>query len=479
MAFDFLKTMESSDTVSPAFNFSPIFDMLNGSSTPGKDGITYTNGGLDRNNAVIGGNNTQKTGLSVLAMIRMLIRYHRSVVFFDDIEGTFDVDRLEEQFDREIGIQGYFRDHILDKRFFYFNKNDPKNPCDGTFVHEQFKTVSAAIRKDLDAKKDVHTLTPFLSNKGEPLSVIDPVFVVVDSVSEMPFQQISAHFQEGNVDDGGEKRTRDLQIGNARRIVYEDADVLGGVVGMVQLWTGQVVDKVNISGRPDEKDSVFIRQGKKIKAPKSFMRIPGIGHEIIKGSVLKAKDGTWQYPNPFGKDVIMTADAKEIPDLMYYNNTPYRNKSGMSGVNAFFIGSQSLGIQEGLTMYHVLKDGMFGMEGSNISHWCILYPELKVGRTTVWEKTLEDRKFLRALTIMYHLWTMNNMWLKRELKYRITPQDLYEKIKARGIDWNDILENTVDYWFTNPDIKKHTVTTQELVRIALGERDPYWIKKAK
>ncbi len=42
------------------------------------------------------------------------------------------------------------------------------------------------------------------------------------------------------------------------------------------------------------------------------------------------------------------------------------------------------------------------------------------------------------------------------------------------VDWNDILENTVDYWFTNPDIKKFTVTTYELIRIAIGERDAYW-----
>ena len=83
----------------------------------------------------------------------------------------------------------------------------------------------------------------------------------------------------------------------------------------------------------------------------------------------------------------------------------------------------------------------------------------------------------RAYTILYHLWFQQTFHLSMPMKYRITPQELYDKIIARGLSWDDILENTVDYWFTNKDIKKFTVTTQELVRIAIGERDPYWIKK--
>jgi hypothetical protein len=97
----------------------------------------------------------------------------------------------------------------------------------------------------------------------------------------------------------------------------------------------------------------------------------------------------------------------------------------------------------------------------------------------VWGKTLDDNKLVRALTIIYHLWFMRTFWFKQPAEYRISPQELYEKIKARGLDWDDILENTVDYWFTNPDIKKVTVTTHELVRVAIGERDPYWIKDYK
>lgn len=478
----FTQTLESSDTLIPDLPFSPVFDMLNMEIVFGSNGAAYGNGGLCRNNAVVGGNNTQKTGKLVLMMARFLYRYAGSVVMFMDIEATFSVDRLAEAYDFETGEPGSFNRDILNKRFFYFSRNDVNNPCDGNFVIDKFKWVNAQIKEAIKAKQEIMMKTPYLGKDGKEIEIITPIFIAVDSISEMPFKKVSEHFQEGNVDDGGEKRTRDLAIGNMRRIVYEDADILGGGAGVYQTWVAQVVDKINLTGRPEEKESVFIRPGKKLKAPKSLMRLPQIGHEILKGSVLKGGTGgqEWLYPNPFGKDVDVSADAKEIPDLMFYTNQPYRNKAGMSGINAFFIGSQSMGIQEGLTMYHVLKTAKyFGLDGSDRSHNVVIYPDLKVGRTTVWEKTLEDKKFLRALTIIYHLWFMQTFWLTLPKQYRITPQELYEKIKDRGLDWNDILENTVDYWFTNPAIKKHTVTTYELIRIAVGERDPYWIDAKK
>lgn len=73
---------------------------------------------------------------------------------------------------------------------------------------------------------------------------------------------------------------------------------------------------------------------------------------------------------------------------------------------------------------------------------------------------------------------MQSAWLDLDNKFRMTPQELYTKIKDQGYDWDDILSNTVDFWHTNPLIKKHSLSTQELLLIALGERKPYWLKKA-
>lgn len=471
--FSFVAGIKSSNIVNACFNFSPIFDLINGEYVLGTDSVTYLNGGLCANNAITGGNNTQKTGLSVLAMARMLVRIPKCVVVFFDIEATFSVARLAKMVDWEIGEQGYFYREILNKRFFYFSRNDGH---DGSFVHNWFKDTYVKIKQDIKEKKDVWLTLPYPDNDGNPMQAIVPVVVAVDSISEMHFSKTSAHFQEGDVDEGGEKKTRDMVIGNQRRIVYEDCDVLGGEVGFIQLWTAQVVDIINMTGRPLEKESVFIRQGKKLKGPKSLMRIPQTGYEIIRGSALKSGQ-EWLYPDPFGKDIFIDRDAKENPDLLIYSISPYRNKSGTSGGSFSFIGSQALGIQEGLSMYHCIKtSNKFGLVGSDVSHACVLYPDCKVGRTTIRKKLMDDKKLYRALTISYQMWFMQTFNLALEPKYRMTPEDLYEKIKAQGYDWEDMLD-TVDYIHFNPDIKQPTLSTMELLKIANGERKPHWHKQ--
>ena len=473
--FTFVTTMKSSNKLIPCFNFSPIFDMITGEYVTGHDGVTYLNGGLTANNAIVGGNNTQKTGYVVLGMARMLIRFPMCVVIMFDIEKTFSVARLARMVDEEIGIPGYFEEHIFNKRFFYHSGADG---VDGTFIHNWFKDTHAAIKQDLKDKKPIKIKTVYKDNDGNPLEVIVPIVTVTDSISELASTKIAKEFQEGDVDQGGAKKTRDMAYGNHRRIVYEDADMLGGECGMIQMWTAQVVDVINMTGQPQEKESVFIRPGKKLKAPRSLLRRPPVGIEIIKGSALK-EGQEWKYPNPFGGDVVIDKDAKENPDLLFYTTTTFRNKNGGSGGANAFIGSQSLGIQEGLTMYHVIKEhDYWGLDGSKISHACTLYPECKVGRTTIRAKLNDDKKLFRALTICYQMWYMQSRWLHLDPKYRITPQELYEKITAQGYDWNDMLD-TVDYWHLNPDIKQPTLSTMELLKIALGERKPHWHSKTK
>lgn len=474
--FSFVTKIESSDPITPTLPISPVLDKTNGSYVVGKDGITYHLGGAHRNNSIIGGNNTQKTGLLTLAVARILWRFAESVAFFFDVEATYDVERLARCYDRECGIPGEFNKNVLNKRYFYFNRNDG---YDGNKIMEFYKSTVASVKEELKNNKNAYMKSPFLDANGKQIEMVVPILFCVDSISEMHFEKVSAEFQEGDVDEGGKKKTRDMVIGNMRRILYEDADILGGSIGATQFWTAQLVDTINMTGRPEEKESVFLRQGKKIKGPKSLMRIPSWGIEVIRGMQLKSGQ-EWMYPNPFGRDIVITKDSKDNPDLMLYPLSTYRNKNGSSGGNYFFIGSQSLGVQEGLTMFHALKDnGFFGLEGSVQRQTCVLYPELTVQRTTIWEKVTTDDKFFRALTICYDMLHMQTFNLNLENKYRITPTELYSLIIERGLDWGDILSNTVDYWFNNPAIQKHTVSTMELLKIALGEREAYWIKKDK
>lgn len=465
--FKFTDKIETSETIVPGLNFSPLFDFNNGRFFIGKDDLSYCAGGLASDNAIVGGSNTQKTGMLVLAAKSFLLRYPQGIVIFGDTESTFDVGRLAEMVDAEVGEVGYFEREINKVRFYYQSAN---NGFDGGKIHNQIKDIYQnylVLKKEKN--KDMFLDTVFYDKEGRLIKILTPILYLVDSLTDVRFNEVSARFQEGEIDEGGKKRTRDMEFGNMKRILFEDAHYLGGMAGMRLVWVGQTTDMINMDGRPQEKQSVFIRQGKKIaKCPKAILQLPQNGYEIIKGSPLK-QEQEWKYPNPLGRDVIIGADARENPDLLSYNYTLYRNKGGTSGIGGHFLGSQSEGILEGLTMYDYLKSSdYFALEGNKTTHHCTFFPELKVTRKSVWHHSKTNHKFYRALTIAYHICRMQQTWLRLPDNYRMTPADIYQAIIDRGFSWDELLDS-VDYWHTNPDIDKPTITAHQILRLATGE----------
>lgn len=467
--FSFLEGIKSSEIITPFIPYSYIFDQLNGEDLLGTDGRYYLNGGMTPNNAIVGGSNTQKSGMLVLLMGRALARINCSAGFFFDIEKTFGVSRLAAMIDREIGIPSYFQHNLLDKRFFYFNGNE----YDGTDVHKFFIEKNQLIKDEMKKNKNLKVATPFLSNDGKSaLMMLPPLIPHVDSGTEMGFAKAAKDFREGDVDEGGAKKTRDMVFGNLKRIVHSDADQLGGEVGMYQSWTAQVQDIINMTGQPLEKQTTFLRQGKKIAGPKTMKNLPALGIEIIRGAPLK-NGQEWLYPDPYGKDEFVTDDGKASPDLMEYFVSPYRNKNGLSGGHTTFIGSQYLGIQEDLTAYHNLKKHkFFGYDSDNTrSHSLVLLPDLKLGRTTIRGQINEDQRLRRALCITYQYMNKVKYDLNLPMRYRLSVEEFFERIN-KVMDWEWVLNETVDFWFINPDIKKTTISTFELMRIAIGEGSP-------
>lgn len=470
--FAVLKDLNPSDTIHIGLNFSPVFDMDNGRFFIGLDDNAYLNGGITANNSILGGSNTQKTGLLILACRKFLRSFPEGIIIYLDSESTLDVMRLGDAIDMDFEQPGYFEEHINNKRFLYMAGDDGH---DGTFLHNTIKSIYSEYDKNRKDKK-YYMKTCFLDKKGQQIEMIVPIMVITDSLTDLRFTEASVKFQEGDVDEGGKKRTRDMEFGNLKRIVFEDAHHLGGMCGLKLWWVGQIADIISMDGKPIEKQTTFLRQGKKpSKCPKAIQNLPAAGFEIIRGSPMKS-DQEWMYPNPFGRDVVLNDDARENPELLKYTYQMYRNKFGRSGVVGNFIGAQSDGIQEGLTMYNALKENnYFGIniepgQGSKVSHALYLLPDFKVGRTTVWEKSKVDKAFYRALTITYHMMKMQNQWLRLEPRYRISPKDLYQIMIDKGHKWDDIL-NSVDFWHSNPDIMVPTITAYQVLRVALGESE--------
>lgn len=485
-ALSFIKDYGAESNLQIGLNVSPIFDMQTTNMIKGKDDVWYMNGGLMPINALAGGNNTQKTGRLVKDCASLLHRFRHATILYGDTESTLDVNRLAEEVNRLYGIENYFEDNIEDKRFFYMPNSAG---IDGTELHNKvldiYKRIQALSeskdKAEQEAYKELFMDTPWSSKKtGKRIQVQHPILFICDSISEVMFDKLMfKQFDEGDMDEGGKKRTRDMEIGNLRRILMTDVCILGPRVGIRSYWIAQSADVINMDGKPKEKDSTFLRHNKKLSAPKAMLKLPHIGVEIIKGTVLKQPDHSVTYPR--GKESQIEVNAKSNPDLVEYFTTVFRNKSGSSGGDISFIGSQELGIQEGMSMYHMLKEAKyFGLTGSAIRHTCALYPECTLMRTTVRdlvEGEVRDPKLYRAIEITWQLWFIQTFWSNIPANFRITPEEIYNSVKEQGIDWNDILENTVYFWHDNPEhIKKHTLTVYELLEIAVNKKKPYWIK---
>lgn len=461
---------QSSPMLHINLQLSPLFDVINASYYKGYNGRWYMNGGVTDNNAIVGGNNTQKTGRIIFEVVRFLKRFHRGIALYVDTESTLDINRVAKAVDKAFGEEGYFFTHIFNKRFIYKTKKDE---FDGAEFHELIKNLYETYNTNKkDLKDEDFWETPFLGSDNKRMRVPYPLMIICDSLTELRFNRVIKSFTENAIDDGGKQNTRDMRLGNMKRILFEDISDWGAIIGAKIYWVGQVQDIINMDGKPLEKSSVFIRQGKKIaKCPRAILNQPHWGFEIIRGSALKNGDQDWLYPNPNGRDTVLI-DGKENPDLLYYTYSMFRNKGGNSGINLGFIGSQSEGIQEGLSMYHNLKNyNYWGLVGSKISHACQILPDVKIGRTTVRKSINEDYMLYRALTILYQMWFEQSFVITTPKRYIITPEELFNKINERGYDWEKILLNTVDYVHDDPTETRLTLSTRELIAIAIGESD--------
>lgn len=479
-ALSFIKDYGSESNLHIGLNTSTLFDIWTGNYIKNKEGVWFLNGGVFPIMALAGGNNTQKTGKAVKDCSVILYRFKNSVIFYGDQESTLDLERFARTVDDLYGIPGYFREHIENKRFFYMPNSDG---VDGTVLHNRVREVHDSIlelknSKDKEKQEQYKALminTPFWSKKKNAyIQIFSPMLFVFDSISETKFDKLAfKQFDEGDIDSGGKKRTRDMEIGNLRRILVEDTCYLGPRVGIMSYWIAQTSDKISMDGKPLEKDTTFIRQNKKLSAPKAILKLPHLGVEIIKGVPLKNSDGTQMFPS---KDSGTLLDAKLNPDMIEYHTSIFRNKMGGSTTSCVsFIGSQRKGINDGLSMYYILRSaGYYGLPGNPSTHRCALYPDVTIRRTTIHDQIENDKRLERALGICYQLWYIQSFWADINPNFRITPEELYELVKEQGHDWNEILD-TIDFWHDNDEfIKQPTLTLYELLEIAVNKKKPYW-----
>jgi hypothetical protein len=187
-----------------------------------------------------------------------------------------------------------------------------------------------------------------------------------------------------------------------------------------------------------------------------------------------------EYPRNQEDDLLLDTDLNtlQIRNL--------RSKSGASGMAMTLIVSQSEGVLPALTEFHHIKENdKYGMEGSNVSYSLSIYPEVKLGRTTVRTKIDTDPLLRRALNITSEMCQMSYLWHTLRPEFQLTPKQLYDKLVADGYDWS-VLLNSRGWWTHELGEKDELpfLSTMDLMRMALPKDDrqyyfPYWLEADK
>ena len=243
------------------------------------------------------------------------------------------------------------------------------------------------------------------------------------------------------------------------------------------LLTAHVGSKIDMSGPYAPKparDLQFLKQDDNIKGVSSKFFF------LTEHVWMSHTPTVLQNASTTGPEYPLSANDSTEPDLNLVNLTMLRSKSGPSGITVPLIISQTEGVLPSLSEFHYIKENnRFGIEGNNTSYNLILYPDVKLSRTTVRSKIKSDKLLRRALNITAELLQLQIYHPELEsLGLLCSPSELYEDITKLGYDWKVLLD-TRGYWLPNQYSSKELpyLSTVDLLKMRKGLYVPYWYKQ--
>lgn len=462
---ELLAGLKQSPHIRPMFNIGGPFDIQTGRYYKGKHGESILNGGLSSITGICGRGNTFKSALMLFMFLRVMDRYAASIGSIYDTEMSLAVARLVELSRR------------LHNRMCMFDfEEDPSfGITDRTIYNgtEWFEWLKEALKVRSMMTKANMVETPFLNSLGECIKILMPFLVGVDSLSLFG-AAVVAKMQDNKVGES-ERNMEAMRDGASKTQLIVELPTLTSRSGMYIIMTAHMGDEHQLDPySPPQKKLSFLKGKVKLKnVPEKFTFLTNncwyvMGSAVFQNQSTKAPE----FPRN------QTDDLKGDTDLMILSITNLRAKSGPTGMTFDVIVSQNDGIEIGLTeFYHIKQHGRYGLGGNDRNYYLELYPECSLSRTTIRGKLDNDAKLTRAMEITNEMCWINNIWKDLPEGLMCTPKELYEDLKAKGYDWNSILENTRGYWtFDNDNQPLQFLSTMDLLNMRAGTYHPYWME---
>lgn len=457
---------QKADTSTPKLNVGCLFDHFSGRYSEGAAGQQIINGGASYINAVVGENNQFKSTLTDYFMLAAQERYYDATnSFFYETEGSKDIEGLE------------YRARHFDKINAGGMEENEK------FLFTNMLKVSGNeywdIRKgygDLKIEKKTALpmlTTPFINADGSAIKMIPPTLEQIDSWSMMSFDAIEQKF--GAVEIGHkDNNMMFMNDGRYKTQIMMQMPGLNGRHGFYSMLTAHIGSKVQMDpNAPPFKIMADLQSGKSLKnATEKFTFVPN-NMWFVHGR-RPFTDGS-QIPL-YGRG---EAGTKEDKDLVKVKCMNLRGKYGQSGAPFELAFSQADGLLPHLTQLHYIRETnkYFGMGSNNTNLSLLLYPDCKMTRNSARDKIDEDYKLRRALELTSGLCQVRNFMWALGPHTAMPVEDIFDKIKAQGYDWDELLGGTRGYWqFEEIKEDKHYLSPLDLINVARGTYKPYWLQ---
>lgn len=471
-----LALFEKAPDVRPYLNIGCMMDVPTGVYYRGKKGNSLLNGGLPKIVGIGGRGNMYKSTISHHFALSALANYIRSILIAHDTEGSGSPMRyctLAQGLHEIAGL-----DLVSEGRLSF---------SDLTVMYgsKWFAQLQALVAMKIKDSKTYMRTLPFLGADGKNIRGILPTIGELDGISQMTIEEVAKLYNKAEVGDS-DLNAEAMRSSMAKNQMLLQLPYLTGSGGLFMLITAHVGDEIVMDKYAgDKKKLSFLKGNIKFKAtPEKFTFLTDVlliarSIEVLLNATTKAPE----YPRDANDNIKGDTDLQAITVQFL------RNKQGKTGGTFDIVVSQSEGVKVGLTEMRYLRqnkknssDVGYGIGGHDKSYFMDLYPDVKMQRTTVRSIVDNDRRLQRALEISAEIHQiLHDSHHRLESKYYTTPAELYEQLKAKGYDWNVLLD-TRKHWVYEEDAEEAMpeLSTLDLLRMRLPEEDPdhykpYWM----
>lgn len=470
-------TVTRSEPIKPCFNIGAGFDIPTASVLAGKYGETILNGGYTIFNGMAGTGNVFKSALIDWMELAAMDRIHYAL----------DVMPASLKYDTEINkneshLEGFAKEFPSFKEINPIDTGDMVVTDKSKYSGNKFFEIMKETLKTKEADKSRITL-PFLDRDHKSLITCKmPTFGAVDSLTEFDTDTERAMGENNELGESG-ANTLFMKSGLFKtRFLMELSPIIHNslhFMGMV----AQIGQEISIQSGPmpvaPKKTLGAMKNGEVMKNVTSkFSFLTSVLYQPISAKGLfngsRIIDGPMYPIEKSDRDF----KAQNDNDLFEITLKCLRNKNGPTGFTMTVILSQSLGVQRELTEFHFIKERRFGLEGNLQNYAVVLYPDVKLSRTTVRRKLMEDYRLRRAVNIVAELLQFRDLKpvaLARD-DVNCSPEELYKDLKTQGFDWDVLLETRGWYCPNNDDPKLIPfLSCIDLLRMRKGLYFPYWM----